>query len=335
MSVLTTSAGNYPKIGDSTEEQKLRRALHQLDKGEISDEDLEKVLAEVTQEVVREQIEAGIDLVTDGRIRWSDAVTYQAGKIVGFKMTGLIRYFDTNTFYREPIVESRVEAGKPFLVEDYKFAASVSSKPVKAVLTGPYTLARLSKNTFYREFSQLAYDLAHIIHREAKALEDAGCPVIQFDEPAIVNRKEDWKLFERLYEIVAVEITKAEKILFLNFGHLEGIYPKVFNLAVDTIGCELTRNHPNWSILKTSPFEKKLMAGIVDARNTKMETEAELAEVVQRLSEIVPFEKLSVSPSHGLEFLPRSVAKKKLAVLAASVKSFKETKVSQDVTSNN
>lgn len=329
----STVAGNYPKIGDGTEEQKLRRALHQLDRGEISEEDLTNVGDEVTREAIQEQIDAGIDLVTDGSIRWPDALTYQAGKIVGFKIAGLIRYFDTNTFYRQPAAETRLELPRPFLVNDYKFAASVSSKPVKAVLTGPYTLAKLSKNNFYREFNQFVYDLAHIVHREMEALEEASCSVIQIDEPAILHHKEDWKIFERAYEVVLARLTKAEKILFLNFGNLEPVYPKVLELPVEGIGCELTPDHPNWRVLKSSPCAKKLMAGIVDARNTKMESEAELSELIARTGEVVSPDHLLVSPSHGLEFLPRAVAKKKLAVLASSVKKFQESSSEAKVSS--
>ncbi|MBI4388222.1 MAG: hypothetical protein HY582_04195 [Candidatus Omnitrophica bacterium] len=324
----TTVAGSYPKIGDLTEEQKLRHALHQFDRHEISEENLQAVQEEVTREVIQEQIDSGIDLVTDGLIRWDDPLTYQAGKILGFKTTGLTRYFDTNTFYREPIVATRLESRKPLLASDYQFAASVSQKPVKAVMTGPYTLAKLSKNEFYRNLAQLAYDLAYIFHQEAIFLEEAGCSVIQFDEPAILHHPQDWQLFLRVYEVVTTGLSKAEKVLFLNFGNLGELYPKICNIQVDTIGCELTKDHPNWKILKSASFTKRLMAGLIDARNTKMETEEEILEIVHHLSEIVPLEKVSLAPSHGLEFLPRSVARKKLTLLAKVAKSYQETKVS-------
>ena len=230
VSVETTAAGAYPKIGDTTEEQKLRRAFHQFDKDEISEEDLEQVKNEVTELVIREQIDAGIDIITDGLIRWSDPLIYEAARIFGYKISGLLRYFDTNTFYREPIVETRLEYAKPILTADYQFALQHSSKPVKAILTGPYTLAKLSKNTFYREFRQLAFDLAHVIHQETKALEEAGAKYIQFDEPALLSHKEDLKLFFQMYEIVTAQLSGSEKTVFFNFGNLEGIYPKILEL---------------------------------------------------------------------------------------------------------
>lgn len=324
----TTAAGAYPKIGDTTEEQKLRRAFHQLDKGEISEEDVEQVKNEVTELVIREQTDAGIDIITDGLIRWSDPLIYEASKIFGYKISGLIRYFDTNTFYREPIVETRLEYAKPITVPDFQFAVGHSSKPVKAILTGPYTLAKLSKNTFYREFKQLAYDLAHVIHQEAKALEDAGAKYIQFDEPALLSHKDELKLFFQIYEIVTAQLSGAEKTIFFNFGNLEGIYPKILELPVERIGLELTKGHKNWEVIKRAPFTKKMMAGIVDARNTRMETEQELTVAISQIGSITSLEDLWISPSHSLEFLPRANAQKKLRLLAQVAKQLKGASVS-------
>ena len=328
MALETTIAGAYPKIGDTTEEQKLRRALHQSDKDEISEEDLEQVKNEVTEEVIRQQLDAGIEIVTDGLIRWDDPLTYLARRISGFEISGLIRYFDTNTFYRQPIVESRLEFIKPILASDFQFAQERSAKPVKAVLTGPYTLAKLCRNRFYREFKQLAFDLAHILHHEAQALEEAGCRYIQFDEPAILNHKHDLPLFFQVYEIMNAQLSKAEKILQLNFGTLEDIYPKVLNLNVDRIGFELTLGHKNWDVLKSAPFTKKMMAGILNSRNTKMESENDLVQALHQLGEHVSLEQLWLSTSHSLEFLPRTNARKKMDLLVSIAKQLRGASVS-------
>ena len=113
-----------------------------------------------------------------------------------------------------------------------------------------------------------------------------------------------------------------------NFGNLGGIYPRVCDVQVETIGCELTKGHPNWKVLKMAPLAKKLMAGLIDARNTKMETEEEISGMIHHLSEMVPLEKVSFAPSHGLEFLPRSTAREKLSLLAKAVKQYQEAKAS-------
>ncbi len=328
MVLEATLAGAYPKIGDTTEEQKLRRSLHQFDKSEISEEDLEQIKNEVTEEVIKQQIEAGLDIVTDGLIRWDDPLRMIVRNITGVEISGLIRYFDTNTFYRQPIIESRLEFIKPILVQDFLFAQERSSKPVKVVLTGPYTIAKLSRNRFYREFKQLAFDFAHLLHKEALALEEAGCKYIQFDEPALLQFKQDLPLFLQVFEILTAQLSKAEKTVQFNFGTIEGIYPKILNLNVERIGIELTPKHKNWDVIKSAQFTKKLMAGIVDARNTKMESEAELVKSLHQLGEHVNLDHTWLSTSHSLEFLPRSNARKKLELLTSVAKQLKGASVS-------
>lgn len=328
MGLETTIIGGYPKIGDSTEEQKLRRSLHQFDQGNLEEEELAQVYNEVTKLALQRQVDAGIDIITDGLIRWDDAVTYLARKIAGFEFRGLIRYFDTNTFYREPIVESRLGALKPLTVDDWRFAAEHTSKPVKAVLTGPFTLAQLSHNQFYREERQLLFDLSHILHREVEALEEAGCLYIQFDEPALLHRKQDLKLFFQAYEIVAAERSKVEKTILFHFGSIEGIYPKILELPVERIGIELTKGHRNWDVFKEGKWSKKLMAGVVDTRNTKMESESEIVELVQRLGDEITLDQVWLTHNHALEFLPRSNADKKMELLAHVAKQLKGASVS-------
>lgn len=328
MVLETTPAGAYPKIGDSTEEQKLRRSLHLYDKSEITDEDLAQVKNEVTEDVIRQQIEIGLDIVTDGLIRWDDPLRVIVRNITGVEVSGLIRYFDTNTFYRQPIIESRLEFIKPILINDFQFAQEHSSKPVKVVLPGPYTIAKLSRNRFYREFKQLAFDLAHLLHKEALALEEAGCKYIQFDEPALLQFKQELPLFMQVYEILTAQLSKAEKTVQFNFGTIEGIYPKILNLNVERIGIELTPGHKNWDVIKSAQFTKKLMAGIVNARNTKMESEAELVKLLHQLGESVNLDNTWLSTSHSLEFLPRSNARKKLELLTSVAKQLRGASVS-------
>src|SRR5688572_24962840 len=141
-----TVVGNYPKIPNLPRPARLRNALARLDRGEITPEQLAKVEDEVTIEVIREQEEAGIDLVTDGQVRWLDEQTYLMGRLDGVSLNGLIRFFDTNTYYRQPVIEGSISWREPIMLRDYRFARDNASRPLKPVLTGPYTLARLSQN---------------------------------------------------------------------------------------------------------------------------------------------------------------------------------------------
>ena len=86
-----------------------------MDTGAASQEDLQRVIREVTSDVIREQTDAGIDLPTDGQIAWEDGQTPFAKGLKGFEITGLIRYFDTNTYYRQPVPSGKIEWTEAYL----------------------------------------------------------------------------------------------------------------------------------------------------------------------------------------------------------------------------
>jgi 5-methyltetrahydropteroyltriglutamate--homocysteine methyltransferase len=307
----TTVVGNYPKIPNRPRPARLRRAIAQLDRGEITRDDLARVADEVTIEAIQEQVDAGIDLITDGQIRWEDDQTYIMRALKGVEIGGLIRYFDTNTYYRQPEVVAPVAWQGPILVRDYEFAVEHSAKPVKPVLTGPYTLAALSLDKHYGGVRKLALALADELRSEVRALAEAGASLIQISEPAIVLRKDDVDI---LCEALArlLDGIDAEIALYTWFGDLNGILPRLLDLPVDTIGLDFARGPDNWEALKGVRFDKKLGLGIVDARNTKLETLDQIDDAIRRVSEFVPPERLYVNPTAGLEYLPREAAFEKL-----------------------
>jgi len=317
--MLATAVGSYPKIPNRPRPARLRQAIARLDRGEISREELAQVQDEVTIEAINEQAEAGLDLVTDGQVRWDDDQTYIAQRLDGFEIGGLVRYFDTNTYYRQPIVKGPVGWSGPILVRDYEFAAAHSPKPVKALLTGPYTLAALSTDNHYGDRSRLVLDLAEALRQEALALAAAGAPFIQVTEPAIVHAKQDAPL---LREALAkmLDGVKAETALYTWFGDAAGILPALADTPADVIGLDFVWGPANWDELRRASFSKGLGFGIVDARNTRMETADEIAEQVRRVCEVVPAERLHVNPSCGLEYLPRETAFEKLKTLAEGVR---------------
>lgn len=323
-----TTVSHYPKIGDSPEEQLLRRTIAQLDRKEVDEAQLERVKDEVTRQVIEEQIDAGVEVITDGQIRWNDAITYITEKIKGFNITGMLRYFDTNTFYRQPVCTAELESPQGLVTKDFQFANTISSVPVKALLTGPYTLAKLSQDEHYRDLEKFATKLAIILGEETKRLADTGATIIQFDEPAILKFKTDLPIFKKVWAKLASYFSEnIETILFLNFGNVGDILPQLLGLPVTTIGLDLATEEQNWRALAKSSFNKKLLAGIIDARNTKMETEEEIQERLQKLLGFVSAEDLAVSPNYGLEFLPRESARKKLSNLSKVVREYREAKV--------
>src|SRR3990172_1950061 len=137
MELILANHGSYPHIGDSANQQRLRQAISQWEKGEKTNSDLRAAEDWMTELALAEQIEAGLEVVTDGQIRWYDPVSHLAGKLAGIRINGLLRFFDTNFYFRQPVVEAKIERTDPLVVDDFLFAKGKASRPVKALLTGP------------------------------------------------------------------------------------------------------------------------------------------------------------------------------------------------------
>ena len=317
--MIATVVGSYPKIPNRPRPAKLRNAINKLDRGELTARDIRKIEDEVTIEVLQEQAEAGLDFVTDGQVRWEDEQTYLMRNLGGVSINGLIRWFDTNMYYRQPIIEGPIAWREPATVAGYKFAVEHSAKPVKAVLTGPYTLARLSVDKHYGSTAAAAMALAEAINQEAQALQQAGASFIQFNEPAITQHKDDIKDFTKVAQRV-LDGLNVETALYIYFGDAEGIYPQVLDLPFDLIGLDFCTNARNDALVQKSPPTKKLGLGIVDSRNSKLETAEQIAGRIRTLGRGVSPDNIHVSPSMGLEFLPREVAQEKLRRLVQAVR---------------
>ena len=318
----TTVVGNYPKLTEDKSQVNLRSALNKFDKKKITFEELERAYQETTRRVIKEQEEAGLDIITDGQIRWDDLVTPFAKNIDGFEIDGLLRFFDNNFYYRRPIIKSKLCFKNYSVVEDFKFAKKISSKKVKPVIVGAFTLAKLSLDEFYNDEEKLILDLAKILHKEAVRLDQENAEIIQIDEPSLCYYPDRIDSVEKSLRIITQGL-KAKIALYLYFGSIKNLVPKLFDLPVDIIGIDIISKPETFGlILDYYNVEKEIGLGCVDARNIKIQTESELLSIFEKITRKIPSDKIYVSPSCGLEFLPHAVALEKLKVMVSAVKKF-------------
>jgi 5-methyltetrahydropteroyltriglutamate--homocysteine methyltransferase len=317
MKLITTSAGSYPRIGEAPEQQKLRRTYAARERQEASEADLGAAEDELTRAALAEQAEAGLDLVTDGQIRWYDPISHLAGKLAGIKINGLLRYFDTNTYFRQPVVEAEIKRADGLLLSEFEFAKANSPKPVKPVLTGPYTLARhsLVEHAAYKQTEPLTRAYAQALAPELEALAKAGAEVIQIDEPAILKHPGDFPILERTVMMLSKHKGRARLALYLYFGDPLPLYERLQKLPVDILGLDFTYNPKFVDRVAMTGSAKPLALGLVDARNTRLEDPAEVAHQIDRIRLRVKGD-LYLNPSCGLEYLPRDRALAKLKLLA-------------------
>jgi len=319
MKLLLTNTGSYPRIGDATEWQELRRTYAAWERGEKTLEDLHIAENAATLAAIEEQVRAGLDLVTDGQVRWHDPISHLAGKLAGIEINGLLRFFDTNFYFRQPVAKAALRRKDSLVLKEYEFARAISAKPVKPVLTGPYTLAKLTlvEHEPYRRLEVLVHAYAEILAAEMEALAAAGAEIIQLDEPAIMKHPLDYPILQRAIEFLCKYKGRARLALYFYFGDPAPLYDRLQRLPIDVLGLDFTYNPKLVQKIVLSGSAKALGLGLVDGRNTKLEDPAEVAQQIDRLLPRVQADLCYLNPSCGLEYLPRDRAFAKLERLVA------------------
>ena len=320
MAIRTTVVGSYPKPPDEGQTFTVRKTLHAIERGDATGDDLKVARDELAAQHIKEQEEAGIDLVTHGLARWDDILTPFARTIRGFEIGGLLRWFDNNVYYRRPICIGDLEWGGPSSVDDLKHALSVATKPVKSVLPGPVTFARLSVDEHYGDHDRFVEAIANVLAQEAFELEAAGATVIQIDEPALLSAPEDLDLAKKAIGTITGQLRSATTLVCTYFGDAKRLGTDLFDLPVDGFGFDLVSGPENANLIAEVPSGKTVQAGVIDARNTKLENADDVARILEGVAGSVGADHLWASPSAGLEFLPREKARAKLHLLAEAAR---------------
>jgi 5-methyltetrahydropteroyltriglutamate--homocysteine methyltransferase len=313
----TTSVGSLPKPGYITQ------ARSRFARGEIDRDELRDLERKATAEWISFQDSIGTDLVVDGEQYRGDMVAFFAEELPGLEIGGLVRSYG-NRYYRKPIATGPIGRDHPVTVEWWEYAQSLTSKPVKGMLTGPYTICDWSFNEHYATRRDFVLDLAKVIRDEALDLERAGARFIQIDEPAASTRMDELDLVIEAMAIVT-EPLSAHTITHICYGDFHKAYPKMLEIPVDQIDLEFANS--DYSLLEefsSDPFTKYIGLGISDVHTHKVEDVEEMAEGLRRSLKLLDPDKVFVDPDCGLKTRTEDEAKAKLANIRAAVDEVKK-----------
>jgi 5-methyltetrahydropteroyltriglutamate--homocysteine methyltransferase len=338
VNLLLASNGSYPRSGDTPELQVLQRTLQGLSRREKTAADLADAQKEMTRRAIAEQAQAGIEVLTDGMIRWSDPVSHVAGRLRGVKLGQPAPYFDSGVTYRRPILVARPvrdPEGHSGLVEEFQFARNALGRlptareregklSIKPILMGPYTLARLSESNDpdYASVQARAGAFADALGGEVRALLDAGAALVQVDEPAIAWFPEDCGLLASALGPLLEARDAARKAgrevrlaLCIHCGDAEAIYEKLAALPVDALLLDFVASPRLAEKVAAVGSPVPLGLGVVDGRNPQLEDAAAVARQVAPMLARLNGAQAYLGPSCGLESLPRDRAYAKLELL--------------------
>jgi 5-methyltetrahydropteroyltriglutamate--homocysteine methyltransferase len=308
----TTSVGSFPKP------DYILKARGQFARGEIERTALLELEKQATREWIEFQNSIETDLVVDGEQYRGDMVAYFAEELPGLEIGGLVRSYG-NRYYRKPIATGPVGREKPITVDWWEYAQSLTDKPVKGMLTGPYTICDWSFNEHYATRRDFVLDLAKVIRDEALDLEKAGARYIQIDEPAASTRMDELELVIEAMKIVT-EPLSAHTITHICYGDFHKAYPKMLEIPVDQIDLEFANS--DYSLLDEfydNPFTSYIGLGISDVHTHSIEPVEEMAEGIRRSLKFIPPERMFVDPDCGLKTRTVDEAKEKLTHIKQAV----------------
>jgi len=311
--LLTTTVGSFGKP------DYLQKARNANARGKLGESELTELERKATEEWIRRQERLDLDILVDGEMYRGDMVAYFAERLEGFRLGGLVRSYG-NRYYHKPIIASKVARPKPMTVDWYRFSQSLTDRPVKGMLTGPYTMLDWSYNEAYKTRRDAALALAEVVRQEAEDLEAAGAKYIQIDEPAIHARPEEIEIAIEAMGVVTQNLD-AKTVSHICYGDFAAIYPKVLELPVDQLDLAMANYGYRWlELFDKDPFTKELAIGIVDVHSHETETVAVAAEGIRKGLRYVSKERLLPHPDCGLKTRSVEESEEKCRVVVEATK---------------
>jgi len=317
--VLATTPGLFP-LPDWAKDELSDLKGHQKDdliSGDESGPIVEAYDSARTEMIDRQQT-AGLDRIVEGQLRWDDMLAHPLCVHDNVETRGIVRYYDNNNFYREPVVRGDLTADGD-VADELAGASDVS----QAVLPGPYSLAELATDEHYGDDAAFLDAIAEFLAGEVDAF--PAVETLFLLEPSLVTDApgdgEDERASEAIDTVAAA--TDADVVVHTYWGSIpEKPYAHLMDADVDAIGFDFVSDHEG-SVYNIQEYGTKdaVALGVVDGQNTLVEEPEEIAERIEWVREQVPAEEFGTvyaTSNTELFYLPTNKAEAKLDALAAA-----------------
>lgn len=300
----TTTIGSFPQTKD------IRINRNKFAKGELSAADYEKFIEKEIETVVRFQEEIGLDVLVHGEPERNDMVQYFGEQLEGFAFTtnGWVQSYGSR-YVRPPIIVGDVSRPKAMTVKESVYAQSITSKPMKGMLTGPVTCLRWSfpRDDVSGKIQALQLGLA--LRDEVNDLEAAGITVIQVDEPAIREglplragkERSDYLNWAAQSFRVATSGVENSTQIHSHFCYSDLDPNHIKALDADVVSIEFSKkDDPNY-IQEFSNYPNHIGLGLFDIHSPRIPSTEEFIARIEEILKVYPANKFWVNPDCGLK----------------------------------
>ena len=328
MALLTTSV-----IGSYAWPSWFITSVEAMRRNEYGPADIQEALNDAVDLAVRDQEDAGVDVISDGEMRRLGFFTADFyNRLTGLRTLPPDRRLgpaghDQREHYEA--IETIRAPEQLGLVAEFQYVRTRTSRPIKVPCPGPFTLAgRIAPGNVYKNRMDVAQALSEIINMELKALAAAGVDFIQLDEPSYAVHPDAPQAFVELFNTTVRDV-KARIGLHLCFGNFVGrpvahrTYLPLFPYILDTHTHELALEFANRELAEielgqqVAEAGKTLAAGLIDVKNYYIETADDVADRIRRVLKYVPADKLTIVPDCGFSQTARWASRAKLKTMVA------------------
>lgn len=293
----------------------LAQLTRDFDRNRVSKSDVKKQQVKDFDKLLYEQKDAGLDYFEDGKLSWQDIFRPIVEATEGIEAGALTRWFDNNTFYRQPVIKGKVKLHTKKLDGYFQNVGKVT-------LVSPFTFAKLTENNLSDSFEK-TFDIIVELYRELVSYLAARQVVfVQFNEPYIpyylVKKSEIVLMGAAIESIVSgLDIKIAVHGYFGDGAEL--VKALAGNRAIGALGVDFTRT----SLLSLPKgLKQDIIAGVLEGRNSLIEKKEMMTAFVEKLLRQVAGGTIYLSNNSDLDLLPESVAKKKIQLLGEIKKEF-------------
>jgi 5-methyltetrahydropteroyltriglutamate--homocysteine methyltransferase len=302
----TTTIGSFPQTGE------IRQARSHFKSGALDEAGYKAAMRAEIERSVREQESLGLDVLVHGEAERNDMVEYFGEQLDGyaFSQFGWVQSYGSRCV-KPPILFGDISRPKAMTVEWIKYAQSLTSKPMKGMLTGPVTILNWSFVRDDQPRSVSCYQLALAIREEVLDLEKAGVRVIQIDEAALREglplRKSQWQEYldwaVASFRITANGVDDETQIhTHMCYSEFNDIIASIADMDADVITIETSRSDMELlDAFDNFNYPNEIGPGVYDIHSPNIPTQEHIVQLMRKAAERIPAQRLWVNPDCGLK----------------------------------
>ncbi|CAM2185137.1 cobalamin-independent homocysteine transmethylase [Burkholderia latens] len=302
----TTTIGSFPQTAE------IRHARSQFKAGVLNEADYRAAMRAEIERSVREQESLGLDVLVHGEAERNDMVEYFGEQLDGyaFSQFGWVQSYGSRCV-KPPILFGDISRPNAMTVEWITYAQSLTSKPMKGMLTGPVTILNWSFVRDDQPRSVSCYQLALAIRAEVLDLEKAGVRVIQIDEAALREglplRRAQWGAYltwaVESFRIAANGVRDDTQIhTHMCYSEFNDIIASIADMDADVITIETSRSDMELlDAFDNFRYPNEIGPGVYDIHSPNIPTQDHIVGLMQKAAERIPAERLWVNPDCGLK----------------------------------